>query len=182
MPTINIITVEESLVKLKHLLKKAKPLISPRLRMLIELKKQEGQGISKRDLAELIGVNHNSIQTWRNMYVEGGLEQLCSHRKTGFRPSVFNKDEHNAIKEKLNNPVNGLRGYKELLTWIETDLSKEVKYNTLLKYCIRNFGSSVKVARKSHIKKDAEAVETFKKTSIKTVPKLSTRKKGTSKV
>ena len=34
----------------------------------------------------------------------------------------------------------------------------------MLKYCMRNFGSSVKVARKSHVKKDEQAVNAFKKT------------------
>jgi transposase len=148
--------------------------------MLIEIKKIEGQGISKRELAELIGVNHNSIQTWRQMYLTGGISELCSHKKTGFKPSVFDKEEHNAIKEKLHDPVNGLRGYKELLAWIENDLSKEVKYNTLLKYCIRNFSSSVKVARKSHINKDPLAVEAFKKTSNESVKKLSMKRKKDS--
>jgi hypothetical protein len=32
---------------------------------------------------------------------------------------------------------------------------------------MRNFGSSVKVARKSHVKKDELAVESFKKASFK---------------
>lgn len=55
----------------------------------------------------------------------------------------------------------------ELLDWIKNEFKKEIKYNTLLKYSIKNFGSKVKVARKSHIKKDEEAVKAFKKTSVK---------------
>jgi len=171
MASAKIIKVKESDKELKAVLKKASTLILPRLRMLIELKNHEESGISKRDLATLIGVNHNSIQTWRTMYEQGGLTYLRSHRKTGFRPSVFTKDEHNAIEAKLKDPMNGLRGYTELLTWIEQEFGKGVKYNTLLKYCIRRFGSSVKVARKSHVNKDEQAVEAFKKTSHKSVGK-----------
>lgn len=171
MAAPKIIKVKESNAELKAFLKKSSNLIVPRLRMLIELKNHEETGISKRDLSVLVGVNHNSIQTWRTMYEQGGLTYLCSHRKTGFRPSVFTKDEHNAIEAKLKDPMNGLRGYTELLNWIEQEFGKGVKYNTLLKYCIRKFGSRVKVARKSHVNKDDQVVEAFKKTLHKSVGK-----------
>jgi transposase len=171
MAAPKIIKVKESGKELNMLLKKSSTLIVPRLRMLLELKKHEETGISKRDLSVLVGVNHNSIQTWRTMYEHGGLTYLCSHRKTGFRPSVFTKDEHNAIEAKLKDPMNGLRGYTELLNWIEQEFGKDVKYNTLLKYCIRKFGSRVKVARKSHVNKDDQSVEAFKKTLHKSVGK-----------
>jgi hypothetical protein len=138
-------------------------------------------GISRRDLALAIGVDPNSITNWRTLYETGGIEAITSHKKTGFRPSVFTAVEHLAIEEKLNDPKNGLRGYVELQNWIEDEFKKEVKYNTLLKYSIKNFGSSVKVARKSHIKKDDEAVNTFKKTSVKTVKKSVLKKQKTIK-
>lgn len=165
------ITVVESLEELRRVLKNVSPFIAPRIKMLIEMKKHQASGISKRILAEQIGVNHNSIQSWRTMYAQGGLSILCSHNKKGFRPSVFTKEEHRLIEDKLNDPKNGLRGYTELLEWIERQFSKEIKYNTMLKYCMRNFGSSVKVARKSHVKKDEQAVDAFKKTSQKPVGK-----------
>lgn len=165
------IIVKESLVDLKRLLKTSRPIIAPRIRMLIELKQNEDQGISKRELALRIGVNHNSIQTWRTTYIKGGIKLLQSHKKIGFKPSVFTREEHTAIEKKLKNPKNGLRGYVELLSWIEQEFKKQVKYNTLLKYSIKNFGSKVKVARKSHIKKDNTAVEAFKKTLVKSAKK-----------
>ncbi len=59
------IPVKESLEELKRLLKKATPLIAPRIRVLIEMKKAEKTGISKRYLATAVGVNHNSVQSWR---------------------------------------------------------------------------------------------------------------------
>jgi hypothetical protein len=53
---------------------------------------------------------------------------------------------------------------------------KEIKYNTLLKYTNREFGTSVKIARKSHVKKDLEAVSAFNKTSLKSVKKPAGKK------
>jgi transposase len=176
MASPKVIPVKESVETLKRILKSSTPLIAPRIRMLIEIKKKEDIGISKRDLSEIVGSNQNSIQKWRTMYCEGGLDLLCSHKKKGFKPTVFDKEEHRALESKLNDPFSGLRGYKELQTWVNTEFGKDIKYNTLLKYCIRNFESSLKVARKSHVKKDAQAVETFKKTSLKSVKKQSAKK------
>jgi hypothetical protein len=87
------------------------------------------------------------------------------HKRTGFKPSVFSAIEHQKLETKLNNPQNGLQGYVELKDWLEKESGKVFNYNTLLYYCIRNFKSSVKVARKSHVKKDQNQVDTFKKTS-----------------
>jgi hypothetical protein len=46
---------------------------------------------------------------------------------------------------------------------------------------VREFGSSVKVARKSHIKKDPEAVETFKKNLRQSAVRLLPEKKNNLK-
>jgi hypothetical protein len=47
--------------------------------------------------------------------------------------------------------------------WVKTELSKDIKYITFVKYAERHFTTKIKVARKSHAKKDEEAVNTFKK-------------------
>ena len=167
----SVLIIKESLANLRLILKKSSPLIAPRIKVLIEIKKAGEAGISKRELADLVGVNHNSVQTWRNVYQKGGIEALSKHSKKGFKPSIFTQVEHNLIEDKLKDPNNGLRGYVELLDWVESEFKKQVKYNTLLKYSIKNFGSNVKVARKSHVKKDEMAVTAFKKTSVKSVKK-----------
>ena len=160
-----IIFVKESVNELRALQRKHVALIGKRMQVLIEIKKHEKTGISKRDLSSLTGINHNSIVKWRKMYLQGGISVLLEHgRKGGFKPSVFIAEEHEKIKAKLHDPKNGLRGYKELLEWIRTDLNKEIKYITLVKYTQRHFGSKIKVARKSHVKKDDEQVAIFKKT------------------
>lgn len=167
MAAPKVIYVKEDMQYLRNALKSSSLYISPRIKMLIEIKKHEDEGISKRELAELVGVNHNSIQTWRTMYVNGGIELLLSHKRIGYKPSIISVEERDKIEEKLKDPYNGLRGYKELLTWIETELDKQIEYNTLYKYCVREFGSAIKVARKSHVNKDLEAVDTFKKLQTK---------------
>jgi transposase len=176
------VQVKESLKELNQLLKTSPKLVIPRVRMLIEIKKHETTGgISKRNLADMIGVNHNSIQTWRTLYSEGGISKLTHYVKNEGRPTILSKEEHRAIEEKLNDSKNGLRGYVELLDWVENTFKKEIKYNTLLKYTNREFGASVKVARKSHVNKDIEAVATFKKTSLKSAKKSVKKKQHNTK-
>jgi transposase len=166
------ITVTETIKELRSLQRKSGELIGKRLLMLIEIKKHEETGISKRELSKITGINHNSIVKWRKLYNEQGIATLLKHgRVGGFKKSVITKEEHQKIEKKLNNPKNGIRGYTELLEWVNTELSKDMKYITLLKYAERHFGSKIKVARKSHVKKDELQVEHFKKTSVKSAKK-----------
>lgn len=157
--------IKETEKEIKKLLKASIPFIGQRLRVLLILKQNEITGVSKRDVAKIAGVDPNSVQNWRTLYINAGIEGLLEHKKTGFKPSVFNATEHHKLETKLNNPQNGLQGYVELKAWLEKESGKIFNYNTLLYYCIRNFKSSVKVARKSHVKKDENKVTAFKKTS-----------------
>lgn len=160
------IPVRETLVELKKLYRQQPPMMQPRIRMLILMKHSEGKGVSKRELMEKVGACSQSIHNWRTAYKDGGMKALLSNGRKGKagKPSVFTRQEHQKIANKLRDPKNGLAGFIELQQWIEEEFKKEVKYNTILKYAIRHFGASVKAARKSHVKKDEEAVATFKKT------------------
>jgi len=160
--------VKESLSELKKLHKSAPSHIAPRIKMLLAVK-QSDRALSKNDLAESVGVNHNSIQEWRRRYVAGGLAALLKDGRVGFKPSVISKESHQKIRVKLHNPVGAFTSYKDLQIWVDTELEKGINYNTLRHYVKRHFGAKLKVARKSHVKKDKEAGEAFKKTSGKSV-------------
>lgn len=166
------IIVKETINELRSLQRKNGELIGKRLLMLIEIKKHSKSGVSKRELSKITGINHNSIVKWRKQYNKDGIQSLLTHgRIGGFKKSVVSKDEHKKIEKKLKDPKNGIRGYTELLEWVNKEFSKNMKYITLVKYTERHFGSKIKVARKSHVKKDDLLVETFKKTSVKSVKK-----------
>jgi len=166
------IIVKESIPELRKLRRQHGELIGKRLLMLIEIKKHEKTGISKRDLSAITGINHNSIVTWRTQYNQAGIEPLLMHgRVGGFRKSVVTQEEHQQIETKLKVPANGIRGYVELLEWVKTRLQKDMKYITLVKYAQRHFGSKIKVARKSHVKKDEVSIDTFKKTLVRSASK-----------
>lgn len=166
------ITVTETIPELRKLQRKYGELIGKRLQMLIEIKKHEQTGISKRSLSAITGINHNSIVKWRTQYNQGGIEPLLRHgRVGGFKKSVVTQEEHQQIETKLKEPAGGIRGYAELVAWVKTRLQKDIKYITLLKYTQRHFGSKIKVARKSHVKKEEASVAAFKKTLATTARK-----------
>ncbi|MEO7524557.1 MAG: hypothetical protein ABIT58_10705 [Ferruginibacter sp.] len=119
-------------------------------------------------LSRITDINPNR----RKIYDQSGIEPLLKHgRVGGFKKSVVSKEQHDKRTRKLNDPKNGLRGYTERLDWVNKDLSKDMKYITLVKHAERNFGSKIKLCRNSHVKKDQSAVDTFKKTSLKNVRK-----------
>jgi len=169
--------IKESESEIKKLMKNSSSMIGKRLHALLIFKRNQGSGISKRLVADEIGVNHNSIQTWRSLYIKGGIKMLMSHSNTGYKPSKINDEQEQALKEKLNNPQNGIVGFTELLDWFDKTFQTSINYKTFHGFVIRKFNAKVKVARKSHIKKDEQAGEALKKTSVKSVKKSSQRKK-----
>ncbi len=76
-----------------------------------------------------------------------------SHRRIGFKPSLVTQEEHQKLEVLLNNPVNEITAYTELLEWVQSELNKDMKYITLLKYVQRKFKTKIKVARKNDVKK-----------------------------
>jgi len=161
-----IINVKESNQELRVLLKKCIPFLQPRIKFLMELKRHSGEEVSKRALMDATGLCSYSVHKWRTLYNTGGLDLLLQHNKKGFKPRKITTEQHNKLEEKLNNPENGLRGYKELQHWVKKEFKNDISYNTLLKYCVKHFGSKVKVARKYHAKKNDEKVDAFKKTLV----------------
>jgi hypothetical protein len=111
----------------------------------------------------------------------GRNKLLISHSKTGFRPSLITADQELILKEKLNNPLNGMVGFIELLDWFNNTFKTDINYKTFHGFVVRKYKAKIKTARKSHIKKDAQAVETFKKTSSRSVKTLSMKKRKVTK-
>lgn len=171
-----VFTIKESVAEIKKLQKSSSKIISKRLQVLLIFKRYEFEGVSKRTVASEAGVNHNSIQTWRSLYINGGIEELMSHKNKGYKPSKINSEQEKVLKTILHNPENGFVGYIELQTWFNETYKTDIQYNTFRGFIIRKFKSKIKVARKYHAQKDQEAVDAFKKT-LKTSAKKSSSKK-----
>jgi hypothetical protein len=53
--------------------------------------------------------------------------------------------------------------YVELQQWVDEEYIKGINYHTLNKHVKRKYKAKIKVARRSHVSKDAQAAEAFKK-------------------
>lgn len=159
------ITVKESESELKTLLRKQPIHLKNKVKMLLVLKKSDVP-LSKESLARILNINHNTAQKWRTIYAKEGVTVLLADGRIGFKPSLISSELHQAIKERLYSPKDAFTSYVDLIQWItENHMPNGVNYQTINSYVKRNFGAKIKVARKSHVKKDDEAVDSFKKTS-----------------
>lgn len=159
------IIVKESEQELKKLMRQQPIHKKNRVQMLLILKKTQ-KSLSKIELSTILKVNHNTAQKWRKAYFERGLEGLLFDGRLGFKPSKINSEIHQAIEKRLTSPKDAFTSYIDLIDWIVMNYIPEgINYHTVNKYVKRHFGAKLKVSRKSHIKKDENAVDTFKKTS-----------------
>lgn len=160
------IIVKETEQELKQLMRKQPVHKKNRIQMLLVLKKSE-VSLSKESLAKILKINHNTAQQWRTKYSKGGIDGLLADGRIGFKPSIISADLHKEIEKKLHSPKDAFTSYVDLVHWItENYIPEGVNYQTINSYVKRKFGAKIKVARKSHIKKDDQAVDSFKKTSI----------------
>jgi transposase len=170
--------IKESIHEIKKLMKIKSPLIIKRLQVLLVMKNYETEGISKRKLSNLTGADVTSVDRWRKLYIENGIEALVSHNYTAVNiPRIFNTEQIDKIGKKLNDQTNGINGYVELQNWIREEMGLVVNYQSLNTFVKKHFKTKIKVARKSHINKDVSAVLAFKKTLIKSAESSTNQKK-----
>lgn len=133
MPKLKKLVITECIKDLKKRLKTCEPIFIPRIRMLLISKAYEAEGISKRKLADMLGVNPNSVQTWRQTYIRGGLNALLSHNKKGYKKTIFTTLEQVFMKQSLL-VYKGHGRYKKIVTEMEAHFQKHYNYTTVLNY------------------------------------------------
>ena len=159
------IIIKESLSELEQLYKKQKNSRKKlRIKSLILTKKKK---FSNRTLlAEHLGVSAKTLYAWTLNYKKYGVEKMLTISNGGKRWQVVPDELHSALEIKLNDSKNPLLGYQDAVIWAEKELGIKLNYQTLRAYMKRHFATKLKVPRKSHYKKDEQAIEAFKKTTV----------------
>ncbi len=162
----NALTIEikESKQQLQSLLKKQPNSLRSRVVMLLAMKKSKTP-LSKIELAQQVGVNPNSIQKWRTIYRQQGIDGLLQHSRGGKRREVITPQVHQAIQKRLHSAEDAFSSFKQLQEWVDEHFIKGIKYITIHAYVKKHFGAKLKVARKSHIHKSEQSIAEFKKNS-----------------
>ena len=158
------ISVKESLEELKEFYKKQTN-YKLKLRLKALMYTKENKYKTQTILATHLGVGYSSLKRWFKLYREEGLSSYLKIRSGGYKPSIITADIHQKLEQKLTDSSNPLKGYWDAQQWIKDNLGLEIKYNTLRTYLIRHFKTKIKTPRKSHYKKDEQAIEAFFKTS-----------------
>lgn len=154
-----LIDIKESASALKSI-KKEQPIFKQvRIQMLLLM--LEGK-TETQAVIDALGVNKNSISLWKKRYNEGGIENLLSDDRGKAHQGQITEQMHQQIEKKLSSAEDGFLSYKEAQEWINKHFGLHMQYHAVNKYLKRKFKTKLKVARKSHINKDAASKEVFK--------------------
>jgi len=160
MAILHKLTVTESSEQLIKLINTSPPSIKPRLKMLFAIV----NGITAtNDLAHKTKSNRDSIRKWKNIYRNEGLAGLLEDSRGGNRKGALNDQQKAELHKKLSNPQCGFTSYKQATEWINVTFGVEMNYHAVNMYLKRNFGTKLKVGRKTHVNKDENATALFKK-------------------
>lgn len=167
MPTYVDIEIKEGLSELKFLRSREKN-HRKKLRLQSVILTKEKKFKRRTDLATHLGIGIASLNRWTKVYKEFGLTAMLEISSGGLRRHSPLEMIHNELEVKLNDSSDPLLGYWDAVLWVKNNFGIEVEYNTLRTYLIRNFKTKLKSPRKSHYKKDEQAIEAFKKTALLT--------------
>lgn len=143
--------ITESAEDLRAMLKaERRPKAHQRLHALYVI--ASGQARSRTAVADLLGVNRDTIGAWLQTYTTAGLDGLLalyqpSGRAAGVPPAV-----QAALRERLTQP-DGFGAYGEIQTWLHTQHGLTLSYSAVHKLVAYKLKARLKVARPVHEKK-----------------------------
>ena len=156
--------IQESKSSLESLYKSTKD-FRKRLRISSLILTVDNKFKTRVELAHYLGVNATTLYHWTQTYSKSGLDAMLTISNGGKRREVITADIHKILEEKLTDSANPFLGYKDAQLWFIQEHGLNLNYHTLRSYMKREFNSKLKMPRKSHYKKDEQAIEAFKKTS-----------------
>lgn len=158
------IGIKESMPELQNMLAKQKSFNGKkRIRCLIEIKSVKFN--TRQELADYLYIHKRTLERWVNNYKSGGIFEMLSNKPKNKQSKIITPIIHQGLKQKVNDPHNPFLGYWDAKNWIQQEYGVEIKYQRIREYLIQHFKTKIKSPRKSHIKKDKQAIEAFLKTT-----------------
>jgi len=121
-----------------------------RLQALYLLKTDQAR--SRREIARLLGVGKKAVGNWLERYQAEGLDGLLSIRTHTNRAYSLTPEQERQLREKLSEPE-GFPSYQAVQSWIREAFGLDLPYSTVYGIVRYRLGAKLKVARKSHTKK-----------------------------
>ena len=156
--------INESLSELKTLRAKQPTLArQKRIDCLIHIKTSKFE--TRQELANYLGVHIRTQERWLTKYREQGLAFLLVDESKSRTSKIITPQMHGALEAKVSSSDSPFLGYWDAQQWVEDTFNVKIKYHWLRKYLITHFKTKLKSPRKSHYKKDEQAIEAFFKTA-----------------
>ncbi len=159
-----LLTIKESLTELKKLRPK-QPTLSKQKRIdcLIHLKTSKFK--TRQELANYLGVHIRTQERWLIKYRKQGLALYLTDIPKTKTSKIITPEIHEALAAKVNSSESPFLGYWEAQQWVKDTFDIEIKYHWIRKYLVTHFKTKLKSPRRSHYKKDEQAIEAFLKTT-----------------
>jgi len=120
------------------------------------------------DIAKKLGRTEKTIRGWLKLYSTIGFDALIKVNSGGNNIRTLSDKVIELIAQKVTDPSTTITSYIELQFLLEEQTGEKIAYGALYSHCRRKFKTKLKVARKSHYKKDPNA-EAFFKNARRTV-------------
>ena len=162
MPKKLQIDIKENLDFLeKSLARTTSSLKQDRIKALLFIKK--GKYVFYSDIAKKLGRTEKTIRVWIQEYLKDGISSMLEVKSGVNNTRKISDKMALSIEQKLSDSITTITSYVELLELLREELNESVNYGALYAHCKRKHKSKLKVARKSHYKKDENAEVFFKK-------------------
>lgn len=166
MATKQQFIVKETIVELKKRKYKIDKLsVEKRLVWLLQFTQGESSKLSRKETAKKANISLRTQERWIDIYLKKGIDIFLA-KPTRKKPSkIITKEIHKALEVRLTTSELHFLGYWDATDWVNQKFGVQIKYHWLRKYLIKHFKTKLKSPRKSHYKKDEQAIEAFLKTS-----------------
>jgi len=136
-----------------------------RVQAIIYLK--DGGYGTQKEIAKLVGAGLSTLERWIGMYKQDGLAALCEVETRNKPSKLITPDIFTWLEQVLYDNSAPVKGYKHLQMMIKEKFNKDIPYFALYYYVRQHFRTKLKSPRKSHYKKDEQAVDAFLKTTAR---------------
>ncbi len=136
---------------------------SQKLELLLLI--QSGNSTSLSAIAAHLSIDYSTLHRWLRSYREKGIEAYLQPSKRNRASKIITPSIHKELEELLRQERAVFNGYKDVQHWLEANHGVKIEYQWLWKYLTTKMGATLKMPRKSNVKKDKEASAEFFKTA-----------------
>ena len=116
-------------------------------------------------MSNYLGIHIRTQERWLVKYKDQGVEFMLKDELKKIASKIITQQIHQGLENRVKNSNAPFLGYWDAQDFVYQQYGVQVKYHRLRQYLIKHFKTKLKSPRKSHYKKDEQAIEAFKKTS-----------------